>query len=137
MITFTIYGEPVAQGRPKLSTLCGHARAYDPKKSRDFKTYVKLAAQEHRPDVLLSGPVILTVKVFRSIPKSFSVKKSGEAEVGNLRPTTKPDLKNYIAGVEDALNQVIYVDDSQVIEYGRSGKWYSFTPRVEITVEEV
>lgn len=37
MIEFTIYGEPVAQGRPRATTINGMVRMYDPKKSRDFK----------------------------------------------------------------------------------------------------
>lgn len=41
---FTIYGEPVAQGRPRFSTAGGYPRAYDPAKSRDYKDYIRLAA---------------------------------------------------------------------------------------------
>lgn len=42
-IAFTIYAEPVAQGRPRATSVNGMTRLYDPKKSRDFKSYVKLA----------------------------------------------------------------------------------------------
>lgn len=42
----TIPGEPCAQGRPRFSVINGHARAYDPAKSRNYKAYVKLIAQE-------------------------------------------------------------------------------------------
>lgn len=31
MIKFTVYGEPVAQGRPRATTINGHVRMYDPK----------------------------------------------------------------------------------------------------------
>ncbi|WP_341532715.1 RusA family crossover junction endodeoxyribonuclease [Latilactobacillus sakei] len=33
----TITGEPVAAGRPRFSSRGGFAKAYDPKKSRDYK----------------------------------------------------------------------------------------------------
>ncbi|WP_326271601.1 RusA family crossover junction endodeoxyribonuclease, partial [Bacillus thuringiensis] len=36
--------EPVAQGRPRASTVHGKVRMYDPKKSRDFKRYVSAIA---------------------------------------------------------------------------------------------
>jgi len=49
MIRFTVYGEPVAQGRPRATNINGHIRMYDPKKSRDFKDYVRLVASENRP----------------------------------------------------------------------------------------
>ncbi|MFP3420680.1 RusA family crossover junction endodeoxyribonuclease, partial [Bacillus sp. SIMBA_154] len=91
-IAFTIYAEPVAQGRPRATTVNGMTRLYDPKKSRDFKSYVKLAASDHRPDQLLTGPLELKVKVYKSLLKSFSKKKAAEAERGELRPAKKPDV---------------------------------------------
>jgi Holliday junction resolvase RusA-like endonuclease len=133
MIQFTVYGEPVAQGRPRATTINGHIRMYDPKKSSDFKNYVRLVASEHRPDKLLEGPISLTVKVYKKTLKSFSKKKIAAAESGQLRPTSKPDVDNYVKGVKDALKNVIWKDDSQVVDLHIS-KWYSETPRVEITI---
>lgn len=45
-LTFTIPGEPTAQGRPRFSTHGGFVKAYDPKKSRNYKAYVKFLASE-------------------------------------------------------------------------------------------
>ncbi|BBU40714.1 hypothetical protein APP_30060 [Aeribacillus pallidus] len=132
-IQFTVYGEPVAQGRPRAANINGHIRMYDPKKSSDFKNYVRLVASEHRPDKLLEGPISLTVKVYKKSLKSFSKKKIAAAESGQLRPTSKPDVDNYVKGVKDALKNVIWKDDSQVVDLHIS-KWYSETPRVEITI---
>lgn len=134
LINFTIYGTPVAQGRPRASTRGGFVKMYDPAKSRDFKKYVKLVASEHRPESLLEGPLALEVRIFKPSLKSFSKKKKAEAEQGTLRPVTKPDVDNYVKGVKDALNQVIWKDDSQVVDLHIS-KWYSETPRVEVTVK--
>jgi len=133
MIKFTVYGEPVAQGRPRATTINGQVRMYDPKKSSDFKDYVRLVASEHRPDKLLEGPISLEVKVYKPTLKSFSKKKKVAAESGMLRPTTKPDVDNYVKGVKDALKNVIWKDDSQVVDLHIS-KWYSQTPRVEVTI---
>ncbi|MGN7043583.1 RusA family crossover junction endodeoxyribonuclease [Bacillus safensis] len=132
-IAFTIYAEPVAQGRPRASTINGTTRMYDPKKSRDFKSYVKLAASDHRPDKLLTGPLELKVKVYKSLLKSFSKKKVAEAERGELRPAKKPDVDNYIKGIKDGLNKVIWQDDSQIVDLHVS-KFYSSTPRIEVEV---
>ncbi|MGG6437400.1 RusA family crossover junction endodeoxyribonuclease [Saccharococcus caldoxylosilyticus] len=133
MIRFTVYGEPVAQGRPRATMINGHIRMYDPKKSSDFKNYVRLVAADYRPDKLLEGPILVTVKVYKKIPKSFSKKKKAAAEVGQLRPTSKPDVDNYAKSIKDALKNVIWKDDSQVVDLHIS-KWYSETPRVEITI---
>ena len=136
MIRFTVYGEPVAQGRPRAANIGGHIRMYDPKKSRDYKDYVRLTASEQAPEKLIEGPIVLEVKVYRPIPKSFSKKKRAEAENGLIRPTTKPESDNYLKGIKDALKSVIWKDDSQVVDFYVS-KFYSEKPRVEIKVMEL
>ncbi|WP_419882767.1 RusA family crossover junction endodeoxyribonuclease [Peribacillus sp. B-H-3] len=134
MIQFTVYGEPVAQGRPRATTINGQVRMYDPAKSRDFKKYVQVVASQHKPKTLLEGPLQLFVRVYKPSLKSFSKKKKAAAECGDLRPTTKPDVDNYVKGIKDALNKVIWQDDSQVVELHVS-KWYSENPRVEVMVK--
>lgn len=136
-IKFTYYVSPVAQGRPRITTVGGHARAYDPIKSRDFKAMLKQHAQSIciQP---LNGALALTVRIYREIPKSFSRKKAMAAENGKIRPITKPDVSNYLKGIEDALNGVLWHDDSQIVAYKEPfGKYYSSTPRIEIEVEQI
>ena len=117
-----------------MSMIAGRPVVYDPKPSRDFKRDVKAVAQSHVPITLLSCPLIMDIKIYRPIPKSFSKRKHAAALAGTLRPITKPDLKNYIAGIEDALEGVLFVNDSQIIGYGDSGKWYGDPPRIEVVV---
>lgn len=137
-ISLTVPGEPTAQQRPQFTTVSGYAKAYDPEKSKDYKNYVRLAAAVQmagrKP---LTGPLALSVRVYRSIPKSMSKKKAALAEAGELRPTTRPDLDNYVKGIKDALKGICWVDDSQVVAYVEPfGKYYSARPRVEVDVME-
>jgi Holliday junction resolvase RusA-like endonuclease len=136
MISFTVYGEPVAQGRPRFTTVGGFVRAYDPAKSRQYKDYIRLAAAEHKPDKPFEGPLELHVTVCRSIPKSFSRRKAEAAEKGEIRPITKPDADNYLKSVKDALNGIIWRDDSQIVRVVVE-KYYSINPRIEIDVREM
>lgn len=136
MIKFTVWGEPIAQGRPRASTANGYVKMYDPKKSREFKQYVRLVASQHRPQELLTGPLKMKVKVFKPTLKSFSQKKKAAAEKGEIRPITKPDVDNYIKSVFDGLNQVIWKDDSQVVDLQVS-KFYSENPRIEVEIREL
>ncbi|MBJ6360840.1 RusA family crossover junction endodeoxyribonuclease [Paenibacillus sp. GCM10012307] len=136
MIQFTVYGEPVAQGRPRASTQGGFVRMYDPAKSRDYKDYVRIAASEHAPAKLLDGPLAMMVIAYRPIPKSFSKKKAADAEAGQIYPVSKPDADNYLKGIKDALKGIMWVDDSQVVDaYVR--KRYSFKPRIEVTIRQI
>ena len=134
MIQFTIYGEPVAQGRPRATTIAGRARMYDPSKSRGYKEYVKLAASDYAPATLLEGPLVLEIKIYRCIPKKLNKREQVQAEAGILRPTTKPDVDNYVKGIKDALNKVIWKDDSQIVSI-TAGKFYSQKPRIEVKVQ--
>jgi Holliday junction resolvase RusA-like endonuclease len=136
MIQFTVFGEPVAQGRPRATTINGRIRMFDPDKSKDYKTYVKLAASQYAPNKLLECGLGLRVDIYRPIPKNFSKKKTEQAERGVIRPTTKPDADNYVKGVKDALKNVIWKDDSQVVEL-LVNKWYSTKPRVEVKCWEI
>lgn len=138
-ITLVIYGEPTAQGRPRFTTRGGFPRAYDPAKSRDYKERLKTAAIEQmQGSPPLEGALTLSVRVYRSIPKSMSKKKAESAQWGKLRPITKPDVSNYIKGIEDTLNGVCWHDDSQIVAYKEPfGKYYSTEPRVEIEVDEL
>jgi Holliday junction resolvase RusA-like endonuclease len=135
-IDLCIIGEPVAQGRPRFSTANGFARAYDPVKSRDAKSYVRIAAVSQMKGVSpFCGPVGLSLRVFRTMPKSFSKRKQEAAERGDIMPITKPDLDNYLKLVKDALKGVCWIDDSAVVRYIEPfEKRYSVTPRIEITV---
>ena len=134
-IRFTVFGEPVAQGRAKCAYISGHAVMYDPAKSRNSKQIVRAEAVQVKPDKPLEGALSLTGKVYREIPKSFSNKKRAQAIEGSLRPTTKPDLSNLVKGIEDALNSIIYRDDAQLVDVDLQ-KFYSEQPRVEVEIRE-
>lgn len=138
MISFTVYGEPVAQGRPKFTTVNGFPRAYDPAKSSDFKRYVKLAATEYAPKELWLGALSIVITAYRSMPKYLSDKPhlAAAAEREEILPTTKPDADNYLKGVKDALKGVIWKDDNQVVDV-YVGKRFSAKPRIEIIIEQL
>lgn len=134
-ILFEIPGEPVAQGRPRAGKSWGGKTVlYDPDKSRDFKQYVRLVGSQHAPKELIIGPVDLAVDIYRATPKKYQTKpKQALIEKGELRPTTKPDVDNYVKGVKDGLNKVIWQDDSQVVNL-TVRKFYSMHPRVVVRV---
>jgi Holliday junction resolvase RusA-like endonuclease len=84
----------------------------------------------------LEGPLELKVRLFKPTLKSFSKKKADAAAEGTLRLVTKPDVDNYVKGVKDALKNVIWKDNSQVVDLSVS-KFYSKTSWIEVLVEEL
>lgn len=134
LIKFTIPGEATAQGRPRAGkTKTGKTRMYDPQKSKDYKSYVRLVASQYMPKNQLEGQISMHLKIYRQIPKSMT-KKLRKASIEEIhRPITKPDCSNIAKGIEDALNGLIYKDDSQIVDLHVS-KFYSENPRVEVVI---
>lgn len=136
MIEFTIMGDPVAQARPRATTINGRVRMYDTSKSRNYKEHIRISARRYAPHEPLECALKMTVKVYRPMLKNFSMKRRSEAEAGLYRPITKPDTSNYLKGIEDALNDLIYRDDSQIVS-SKVEKFYSENPRVEVRIEVI
>ncbi len=77
-------------------------------------------------------PLSVKVEAFMPIPASWSLKKQASAASGEIAPTTKPDSDN-IAKMKDALNGVVWRDDSQIVSL-LVVKRYSRTPLLRIGV---
>jgi len=111
LVLVEIPGEPVAQGRPRLAVLHGHARAYDPAKSRVWKgvaqMFMRDAMGERAP---LDGALEVEISATWSCPVS-ATKRDGA--VRRLR-AKKPDAENVAKAVLDAGNGVLWGDDAQV-----------------------
>ena len=138
-LKFEVPGSPIGQGRPKISTINGHAKAYDPEKSRNYKAYVKLLATQAMKEqgfTMLEGPCCLDILAFFEVPKSKSKKFRERALLGLERPTKKPDIDNIVKALQDALNGLAYKDDSSIVCLS-VGKCYSEIPRVEVILREV
>ncbi len=133
-ISFFIPGEPVAQGRHRLTTINGHARMHDAPKSAAYKNLVSMVASQKMADKdLMNDSVSVIITVQKSIPQSWSKKKQAKAIEGTVRPTGRPDIDNYIKSVFDGLNGVVFKDDSQVTFVG-AYKQYSTTPGVSVVI---
>lgn len=138
-VEIIVMGEPVAQGRPRFSQVCGHVTARDPEKSKSYKTLVRSEAQRiyemDKAFAPIDGPCCMMLTVGRSVPKSWSKRKQAMAIKGELRPTSKPDLDNYVKGILDAINTVIVKDDSRVVGIN-AVKRYQSNPGVDIVITE-
>lgn len=137
MVDFIVDGEPVAKARPRFVKRQNFVQSYTPQKTKTFEQTVAEAAKKAMgASEPLEGPLALSVRIYRVIPKSWSKQKIKDAERNEIRPISKPDIDNYIKAVMDACNGVLWVDDSQVVEL-HSHKAYSKYPHVEITMFEV
>ena len=131
-VKFTVYGEPVAKGRPRM-TRSGHT--YTPQKTVNYENLVKLSYQEQVRQKL-DGYISATINAYFAIPKSASQKKQKAMISGEILPTKKPDTDNIAKAILDSLNNIAYNDDSQVTELVVR-KYYGEQPRVEVALKGV
>ena len=134
MIEIRLDGQPVGKGRPRFSRASG--TVYTPEKTARYEERLAWAAQSvmaGRP--LLTGGLQVDIEAHMDIPKSKPKAFRAAALAGTVHPTTKPDPDN-IAKMLDALNRVVWVDDSQIVLL-TVHKCYSDRPRLQITVCEI
>lgn len=113
-VEIIIPGRPVAKGRPRF----GNGRAYTPDstraKEREIAQLAKIAMIGKKPFL---GPVAVAVKAW----------------VKGQR-TGRPDLDNICKSYCDALNGIVYSDDSQIVDL-HIQKFTGSDPQVIVTVE--
>lgn len=128
------------QGGGRVLTAFGVKRIFiqnypDPETEAHEKVLAQAGALFMRGSAATERPVSLLVHVFREIPASWSRKDREAALAGEILPTSRPDGDNYLKLVQDGLNEIVWRDDSQVID-ARVIKRYSDRPALRIEVRE-
>ena len=113
-IVVTIAGPAVAKGRARFTR---KGFAYTPAKTRMYEAHGRLAAQVAMGDKPpFAGPVHLAALIELPIPGSWSKRRCASAIVGDIRPTSRPDIDNYLKSVMDAINGIVVADDSLIVK---------------------
>jgi Holliday junction resolvase RusA-like endonuclease len=128
-LLITIPGIARGKGRPRF----GNGRAYTDSKTLNAEAWIKACAVQQVGQPCLQGALELRMVVTSAIPASWPRKRRQEALEGTLRPTGKPDCDNYLKMV-DALNGVVWIDDSQLVDVSVS-KRYGEVPGTVIEVK--
>ena len=151
-VVFGVPGEPQGKARPRFARRGKFVSTYTPQATQNYEELIRYSAltvrQKNGIDKPISGNIILNIRAYFKIPKSYSKKRKEMCLAGDERPTKKPDSDNIAKIVLDGLNpkmkvdhrlhkavcihEGLYQDDRQVIDL-RVEKWYSDEPRVEIT----
>ena len=127
-ITFTVYGNPVAKARARTVRRGGRVSTYTPEKTKTWEEMIRLQILEHRPEKLIDGALTL-----RAI---FYLQRGGSLPKKRIYPETKPDLDNLLKCLTDAMEGVIYSNDSRIVNEV-VGKRYGDPPRVEVWIREM
>lgn len=104
----TIYGVPIGKARARTVRLPnGMISSYTPKKTRRWEESIAFQATQTRPDQLLDGPLACQIVFWLPRPQSRPKR--------DRYPDRKPDLDNLAKAVLDALEGVVYTQDSRIV----------------------
>jgi Holliday junction resolvase RusA-like endonuclease len=129
-VTVIIDGPAVAKGRPRMTR---RGFAYTPAATRKYEAHGRLAAQLAMDGPPIDVPVRLVALVELPIPASWSGRRRAAAITGDIRPTSRPDIDNYVKAAADALNGIVITDDALIVELD-ARKRYSGDPKMVLTV---
>jgi Holliday junction resolvase RusA-like endonuclease len=136
LMTYMVEGNPIGKGRPKFARRGNFVSTYTPTKTRDYETVIKEAAKKAMgSNELLETPVTVAIYITVPIPQSYSKKRSKACLEGLERPCKKPDIDNILKAYLDAMNGIVYDDDTQVVSL-HSTKVYGTVGLVEVLVKE-
>jgi Holliday junction resolvase RusA-like endonuclease len=129
-IEFLVDHEPRPSKRPRA----GKYSFYVPDAAKNKKEIQGLI-RDQIPEGFerIETEIHIDVKCYLPMIEGLSKTDKYLAEKGIIRPTTKPDVDNLEKTYLDALNGYIWGDDGLIVD-GRTRKYYSVHPRVEITI---
>jgi Holliday junction resolvase RusA-like endonuclease len=78
-------------------------------------------------------PVRIELLVELPVPASWSRRKTADAITGHIRPTSRPDVDNYLKAILDAISTIVVADDAQVVEV-HATKLFGVAPKMVATV---
>jgi Holliday junction resolvase RusA-like endonuclease len=142
-LAFTVFGVAQPKGNMRAIHMPGMKYPIVTDSNRSVKSWSQLIAEGANraiaalPDGdrgVLEGPVRLTMAFYMPRPKRFCAGRFQTIPVAHL---TAPDWDKLSRAVSDALSQVVYRDDKQVVE-AIVGKFYAGVgepPHVDVRVE--
>lgn len=137
-IRLIVPGPAVPKERARVVTKRGGGTmAYTPKRTSEYATRVaKIAVEAMKGFGLMQGPIMATLTFVMPIPKNWPKWKKEMAQDGAIAPTARPDVDNLAKNVFDALNEVVFQDDSQIVSKHLT-KVYGMTPCTHILIRSV
>ena len=135
-IHFQVEGNPKGKGRPRFSRVGNFTKVYTDKQTLTYEAMIATFAKQAMGGTeLIKTPVSVFLYVRLPVPQSYPKKRRDACLSGLEKPCKKPDIDNIAKTYLDAMNGVIFVDDTQVIDL-HVKKLYSVVAGVDVMVME-
>lgn len=117
MIQFEVPGVPHGKGRPRFARRGNFVQTYTDEKTVSYEDKVRFYALQAMGNAKpMEGPVAIYLYIRLPVPGSYSKKRTEACLNGLERPTKKPDWDNVAKSICDAINAIVYLDDSQIVD---------------------
>ena len=134
-IEFRIPGKVIGKGRPHFVKKTGVA--ITPQLTRGYESLIRdVALPLMGGQSPWEGCVRVDITAKYKIPKSWS-KKDRQLAIEGKVPPKKPDVDNVVKIVLDALNRVVYLDDTQVTQCTVRKMWDEDEDSLAVYMEEL
>ena len=136
VVKFKVNGKPQGKGRPRFARRGNFVTTYTDEKTKTYENQIRdiamIAMGSSEP---LKTPLEAFIYISYPVPASYSKTRTKDCLEGLERPTKKPDIDNVIKAYLDSMNNIIYLDDTQIVEL-HSTKVYG-EPFVEVVIKEI
>lgn len=122
ILQLLIEGAPQGKGRPRSRIVRPRGKSMfiqvypDPDSAKTEEMISIQARIAMRGIPIITGAAKLEVLCMFAVPKSWPQRDRIDALAGDLRPLVKPDWDNLGKLVSDAFNEIVWKDDSQVVD---------------------
>ena len=130
-LIFSVEGDPVGKQRPRFAK----GRTYTPKKTVDYESKIKAQAMSAMGSTEpLETPMAVYIYANYKVPSSYSKQRRADCLAGVERPKVN-DIDNVCKCVLDAMNNIVYLDDKQVVSL-HATKRFDTIASVHVLVRE-
>lgn len=131
---FEIPGKIIGKGRPRLNSYTG--AVYTPTRTKDYENLVMQYFMIKYPKFKqLEGRVSVEIVANFEVPKSTKKQDKILMLENKINPIKKPDIDNIVKIILDAMNEIVFKDDTQITKLNVEKK-YSETESVFVKIEE-
>ncbi len=116
VVKWTVLGDPVPKGRPRVFRRGNFVQAVTPQRTRDYEARIHASARSETMQGLpLEGPVWAELHFYTATRR-------------------RADLDNLVKSTLDGMNGVAFLDDHQVSQIFATRRYDKQNPRVEIAL---
>lgn len=130
----TVYTEIQTKPRPRAVSFGGHARVYTPKIALSYERFIATTYDQECGTFFKDRAIVVELTFHFKTPSGWPKWKQWQVDKYQCYCDKHKDIDNLAKSVLDALNNVAYFDDKQIIELHCTKLWTNDRERIDIVI---